>query len=205
MLRTSLLLLLLAAPAAAQSTAAVYLRTGPPSPSSGNGAQFGVGFDTYSQLHDRFAIDVDVSVVKETKLYVGDGWTLRGQAEGLVRVAGPILVGGGISLGRHSNSEYVKGQWQPMVSVHYRPSMMLDFYGSYLFSGKGQNNENRLTSIRAGYRGVWRLAPQSKWGAFMQGEFSKFWFDQPINGQVQRLSSQGFFWGVGVARIYGEK
>ena len=197
-MKTIILLLLLAAPAAAQSTAAVYLRTGPPSPSSGNGAQFGVGFDTYSQLHDRFALDVDVSVVKETKLYVGDGWTLRGQAEGLVRVAGPFLVGGGGSFGRHSNSQYVKGQFQPMASVHYRPNMNVDLYATYLFRGSGQNNENNLTSIRGGYRGVWALAEGSKWGAFMQGEFSRFWFDQPGQG---RLASQSFTWGVGVARI----
>lgn len=204
-MKTILVLLLLAAPVAAQSTASVYLRMAPASPSSGNGMQFGVGFDNYSELHDRFAIDVDVSVVKEAKLYVQDGWTFRAQGEGLVRVAGPFLVGGGLSFGRHSNSQYVKGQFQPMISAHYRPNMMVDLYGSYLFPGSGQNNTNHLTSIRAGYRGVWKLAPDSKWGAFMQGEYSRFWFDQPINGQVQRLASQSFVWGVGVARIYGEK
>lgn len=204
-MKTLIALLLLTASVAAQDTASVYLRMAPASPSSGNGMQTGVGFDIYSSLGSRFALDADVSVVREAKLYIGDGWTFRSQAEGLVRVAGPILVGGGISLGRHSNSDYVKGQWQPMVSAHYRPNMMVDFYGSYLFSGRGHNNENRLTSARAGYRGVFPLAQGSKWGAFMQGEFSRFWFDQPINGQVQRLSSQSFVWGVGVARIYGEK
>lgn len=200
----SIALLTLAVPALGQGTAAFYLRVAPASPSSGNGSQFGVGFDMYSPLDrgERFALDVDASIVREAKLYVGDGWTLRGQAEGLVRVAGPLLVGGGISLGRHSNSQYVKGQWQPMLSVHYRPSMAMDFYGSYLFSGRGQNNENNLTSIRGGYRGVFPLAQGSKWGAFMQGEYSRFWFDQPGQG---RLSSQSLTWGVGVARIYKEK
>lgn len=191
-------LLLLTASVAAQDTASVYLRMAPASPSSGNGSQFGVGFDIYSSLGNRFAFDGDVSVVKEAKLYVGDGWTFRSQGELLYRVSGPFLIGGGGSFGRHSNSQYVKGQFQPMASVHFRPNMNVDVYATYLFRGTGQNNENNLTSIRGGYRGVWALAEGSKWGAFMQGEFSKFWFDQPGQG---RLSSQSFTWGVGVARI----
>ena len=199
-----LLLLLMAVPALGQGTASVYARVAPASPSSGNGSQWGVGFDLYSPLDrgERFAFDVDASIVTERKLYVGDGWTMRGQAEGLVRVAGPLLIGGGVSLGRHSNSQYVKGQFQPMVSVHYRPNMALDLYGSYLFSGRGQNNENHLTSIRAGYRGVFPVANGSKWGTFIQGEYSRFWFDQPGQG---RLSSQSLVWGVGVARIFKER
>lgn len=197
-MKTILFLLILTASVAAQDTAAVYLRVAPASPSSGNGSQFGVGFDIYSSLGNRFALDADVSVVREAKLYVQDGWTFRSQAEGLVRVAGPFLIGGGGSFGRHSNSQYVKGQFQPMASVHYRPNMNVDLYATYLFRGSGQNNENNLTSIRGGYRGVWALAEGSKWGAFMQGEFSRFWFDQPGQG---RLASQSFTWGVGVARI----
>ena len=200
----ALLLLFLAVPALGQGTASVYMRVAPASPSSGNGGQWGVGFDLYSPLtrDERLVLDVDASIVTERKLYVGDGWTMRGQAEGLVRVAGPLFVGGGISLGRHSNSQYVKGQFQPMVSVHFRPSMAFDLYGTYLFSGRGQNNENNLTSARVGYRGVFPLSDGSRWGAFTQAEYSRFWFDQPGQG---RLSSQSFVWGVGVARIFKER
>lgn len=201
-MKTIILLILLTASIAAQDTASVYIRMAPASPSSGNGSQWGGGFDIYSSLGNRFAFDADVSAVKEAKLYVGDGWTFRSQGELLYRVSGPFLVGGGGSYGRHSNSDYVKGQFQPMASFHYRPNMAIDFYGTYLFRGSGQNNENAATAIRAGYRGVYRLAPASKWGTFMQGEYTKFWFDQPGQG---RLSSQSFTWGVGIARITEKK
>lgn len=201
-MKITLLLILLAIPAFGQDTLSVAARIAPASESSGNGGQWGVLVDAYKSLGNRLAVDAEASVVKETKLYVGDGWTFRSQGELLVRVAGPFMVGGGGSYGRHSNSQYVKGQFQPMASVHFRPNMSVDLYGTYLFRGSGQNNENNLTSIRGGYRGVWALAEGSKWGAFMQGEYSKFWFDQPGQG---RLSSQSFTWGVGIARIYGEK
>lgn len=192
---------LLSTTGAGQSTASVYFRIAPASPSSGNGMQTGVGFDLYSPLDrgERFALDVDASIVREAKLYIGNGWTMRGQAEGLVRISGPLLVGGGISIGRHSNSNYTKTQYQPMLSFHYRPSMAMDFYGTYLFRGFGLNNENNLTSIRGGYRGVFPVSPGSKLGVFMQGEYSRFWFDQPGQG---RLSSQSITWGVGLSRIY---
>lgn len=90
-----ILLTLLTITATAQDTASVYLRMAPASPSSGNGSQFGVGFDIYSSLGNRFALDADVSVVREAKLYVQDGWTFRSQGELLFRVAGPFLIGGG--------------------------------------------------------------------------------------------------------------
>lgn len=197
-----LYLLILTATIAAQDTASVYLRMAPQSSSSGNGSQWGIGFDIYSSLGSHFVLDGDVSIVREPKLYVGDGWTFRSQGELLTRLPGSFLIGGGISAGRHSNSQYTKTQYQPMASVHYRPSMAVDVYGTYLFNGVGLNNENRLTSVRGGYRGVFPLSDNSHYGAFLQAEFSRFWFDQPGQG---RLASQSFTWGIGVARILGEK
>lgn len=188
-----------------QSTASLYFRAAPASSSAGNGAQIGAGVDVYSQLHDRIAIDIDLNAVRETKLYVGDGWAFRAQAEGLARIAGPWWAGGGFAFGRHANSQYTKSQWQPMASLHFRPHMGIDLYGSYLFPGTGMNNDNRLTTLRAGYRGVWRIDPASKWGIFLQSEFSRSWFDQPINNQVRRLASNGLVFGIGAARIYGDK
>lgn len=190
---------LLSTTGAGQDHASVYFRLAPASPSSGNGMQTGVGFDIYSSLGNRFALDADVSVVREAKLYVQDGWTFRSQGELLFRVSGPFLIGGGGSFGRHSNSQYVKGQFQPMASVHFRPNMNVDLYATYLFRGTGQNNENNLTSIRGGYRGVFPVAPGSRLGVFMQAEYSRFWFDQPGQG---RLASQSITWGVGMSRIY---
>lgn len=168
-----LLCLLLSVPCSAQDVYSLYSRLAPPSPANGNGAQVGIGFDFTSQPAQHLMFDVDLSVVREPKNYVGDGWTLRAQGEGLFG-AGAWWFGGGLISGRHSNSQYTKHQYQPVASIHFRPHLAGDIYAGYLFPGSG--NGNAVSGYRFGYRGILRHERVSRYGFFVQVEYTRFGF-----------------------------
>lgn len=195
LLRPILLCLFLTGTSLGQDVFSVYSRLAPPSPTSGNGGQAGIGVDTVIHAGQYLMFDVDASVVREPKSYVGNGWTMRGQAEGLVKV-GDFYVGGGLTAGRHQNSQYTKNQYQPIVSVHYRPHLLLDAYGSYLFPASG--NENGIAGWRAGYRGVLRAAPKAHYGMFFQVEFTQYRFTTAFG---DRRTASGITTGLGLSRI----
>jgi len=117
----ALLVTILTVSTQAQSVYSAYWRVAPSSASSGNGVQLGGGGDI---LYDSgsLLLDVDVSYVREAKLYVGDGSSFRSQGEALVRIGKGVYAGGGMAAGVHVNSQYTKAQYQPLASVHYRPS-----------------------------------------------------------------------------------
>lgn len=194
-LKVLLLWAALAVTCSAQDVFSVYSRLAPPSPSSGNGSQAGIGVDGVIQAGKYVMLDVDASVVKEPKTYIGNGWTVRAQAEALVG-AGGVFVGGGVTTARHSNSQYTKNQYQPMMSVHYRPNLLLDLYGSYLFPATG--NENDVRGWRVGYRGVFRGSPKSRFGLFTQVEFTQFGFTTAFG---DRRTASGIVAGIGLSRI----
>lgn len=179
----------------AQDAFSVYSRLAPPSPSSGNGSQAGIGVDGVIRAGRYVMLDVDASVVKEPKTYVGNGWTVRAQAEALVG-AGGVFVGGGVTTARHSNSQYTKNQYQPMISVHYRPNLLLDLYGTYLLPATG--NENDVRGWRVGYRGVFQSSPKSRFGLFTQVEFTQFGFTTAFG---DRRTASGIVAGIGLSRI----
>lgn len=191
-LKAVFLLAVLALTCPAQDVYSIYSRLAPASPSSGNGAQAGIGFDAVVQPGKHFMFDVDVSAVREAKSYVGDGWSIRAQGEGLIG-AKWFWFGGGLTAARHSNSQYTKSQYQPIASVHYRPSPLIDVYGSYLFPASG--NENEVTGYRVGYRGA--FARPGNWGAFVQVEYTRFGFTTAFN---ERLRANSFVTGIGISR-----
>ena len=176
----------------AQDIYSVYSRLALPSPSSGNGGQLGIGFDGVVQPSKHFMFDVDASVVREPKSYVGDGWSIRAQGEGLIGVRW-FWFGGGLTAARHSNSQYTKNQYQPITSVHERPNPLVDVYGSYLFPASG--NDNNVKGYRVGYRGS--FAQLGKWGAFVQVEYTRFGFTTAFN---ERLGANSFVTGIGISR-----
>lgn len=180
-------------PCVAQDTLSVYARLAPAAPSSGNGYQIGVGVDGVVHPTSYLMFDVDTSVVKESKSYVGNGWTWRGQAETLVG-AKSFWFGGGILGSRHSNSQYTKWQYQPIASVHYRPRMEMDLYASYLFRAYG--NDNQVQGYRLGYRGI--VPVSGRLGLFAQGEYTRFRF---LDSFGQKHASGGWVSSIGVSRI----
>lgn len=194
-LKLLLACLFLTSTALGQDVFSIYSRLAPPSPSSGNGGQVGLGIDGVIHAGQYVMFDVDASVVKEAKSYVGNGWTMRGQGEALVG-AGDWWVGGGLTSGRHSNSQYIKHQYQPIASIHYRPHLLLDMYGTYLFPAGG--NDNHLSGWRAGYRGVLRAAPKSNYGMFVQVEFTQYKFTTAFG---ERRAASFVTTGLGLSRI----
>lgn len=178
----------------AQSTYSVYWRVAPSSPSSGNGAQLGVGTDI---LYDSGSLlfDVDASLVSEPKLYVGNGTSFRSQAEVLAKITKKVYAGGGLAAGVHWNSQYTKAQYQPMASIHYRPSLEMDFYGTILFPAWG--NDNNVVGYRGGYRAIIPTSPDKKWGIFAQIEYTHFSFTSGGN----RYQSGSAMFGVGLSKI----
>lgn len=194
-LKLFLLSTFLTGTAFSQDVFSVYSRLAPPSPSSGNGGQAGIGFDGVIRAGKYVMLDVDASVVKEPKTYVGNGWTVRAQAEALVG-AGGVFVGGGVTTARHSNSQYTKNQYQPMMSVHFRPNLLFDLYGSYLLPAMG--NENDVQGWRVGYRGTFQSVPKSKYGLFIQAEFTQFRFLTAFNDQRK---ASGLMLGLGISRV----
>jgi hypothetical protein len=194
-LKLFLLSTFLTGTAFSQDVFSVYSRLAPPSPSSGNGGQAGIGFDGVVQVNKHALLDLDASIVKEPKSYVGNGWSVRAQAEGLIGGSG-VFVGGGITSARHSNSQYVKSQYQPLLSAHYRPRSFLDLYGSYLLPAMG--NENDVQGWRVGYRGTFQSVPKSKYGLFIQAEFTQFRFLTAFNDQRK---ASGLMLGLGISRV----
>lgn len=194
-LKVVIISLLLTGTAFSQDVFSIYSRLAPPSPTSGNGAQVGIGVDTVIHTGQYVMLDVDASLVREPKSYVGNGWTVRGQAEGLVRL-GDWYVGGGMTSGRHMNSSYTKSQYQPLVTVHYRPHLLLDMYGTYL--PKASGNDNGVNGWRAGYRGVLRAAPASRYGMFVQVEYTQYKFQTAFG---ERRTTTGIATGIGLSRI----
>ena len=192
-LRVIVLVAFLSWPCAAQDVISVYSRLAPAAPSGGNGSQAGIGVDGVVTPAKYLMFDVDTSVVREAKTYIGNGWTWRGQAEGLVGTA-PLWFGGGILAARHSNTQYTKWQYQPIVSAHYRPRPEVDAYITYLLRASG--NTNGVYGYRVGYRGVFPTSP--KVGIFIQGEFTRFRFtDSWGNPYASNVWVSGF----GISRI----
>lgn len=185
-------IVLLTATANAQSVYSGYFRVAPSSPSSGNGVQVGGGVDIVYDSGS-WLLDVDASYVREAKLYVGDGQSLRTQGEALVRFGKGIYAGGGIAAGRHTNSDYAKNQFLPMVSFHYRPSMMYDAYFTYLFPAEG--NVDKVIGYRGGYRAT--IPTSRRWGLFSQIEYTHFAF----TSAGMRYNSGSVMFGVGVSNI----
>jgi hypothetical protein len=190
----ALLVAILTISTQAQSVYSAYWRVAPSSASSGNGVQIGAGGDI---LYDSgsLLLDVDVSYVKEAKLYVGDGASFRSQGEALVRLGKGVYAGGGMAGGVHVNSQYTKAQYQPLASVHYRPSMMLDLYGTMLFPAFG--NSDRVVGYRGGYRSTIPTSKDKRWGLFAQIEYTHFAF----TSGGRRYQSGSAMFGVGISRI----
>jgi hypothetical protein len=190
----ALLVTILSISAQAQSVYSAYWRVAPSSASSGNGVQLGGGADI---LYDSgsLLLDIDVSYVKEAKLYVGDGSSFRSQGEALVRLGKGVYAGGGMAAGVHHNSQYTKAQYQPLASVHYRPSMMVDIYGTVLFPAFG--NPDRVVGYRGGYRSTIPTSKDKRWGLFAQIEYTHFAF----TSGGQRYQSGSAMFGVGISRI----
>lgn len=179
----------------AQNIYSIYSRVSPPSTSSGNGAQFGAGVDIVYNV-ENIMFDVDISYVNEAKLYVGNGKTLRTQLEGLFNIYDSFYVGGGVLAGKHSNSQYTKVQYQPIASLHYRPSITRDLYVSLLFPAYG--NDNNVRGVRGGYRGTFPLkSGTSNWGLFSQVELTYIRF---ISGG-NNYSSASTTFGIGISKI----
>lgn len=181
--------------ATGQDVYSVYSRLAPASPTSGNDAQIGIGGDIVIQK-GRVFFDVDASFVREPKGYVGDGWTVRSQAEANVRVLPAIWIGGGWSASRHWNSSYAKSQYQPMITAHFRPSMSADFYLTALPPATG--NDNDIRGYRLGYRGTLPISADKKWGMFTQVEYTSFTFRDFY--QVKHGASSMTI-GIGLSRI----
>lgn len=179
-----------------QDVYSIYSRLAPASPSSGNEAQIGVGVDAIVNAGPRIFFDVDVSAVREPKGYIGNGWTVRSQAEANVRILGKVWIGGGWSASRHSNSSYAKAQYQPLVTARYRPSTMADIYVTGLLPASG--NDNRIRGYRLGYRGSFPISLDGKWGMFSQVEYNDFWFDDFFR-KTHRAKSVTV--GIGLSRI----
>jgi len=190
----ALLIAIWTATAQAQSVYSAYWRVAPSSASSGNGVQLGGGGDI---LYDSgsLLLDVDVSYVKEAKLYVEDGSSDRSQGEALVRLGKGVYAGGGMAAGVHVNSQYTKAQYQPMASVHYRPSMMFDLYATMLFPAFG--NPDRVVGYRGGYRSTIPTSKDNRWGLFAQIEYTHFAF----TSGGRRYQSGSAMFGVGISRI----
>ena len=192
-LKALLLCVILSSVCSAQDTFSIYSRLAPPSPSSGNGGQAGIGVDGVWMPVKNVMLDVDTSVVREAKTYVGNGWTWRGQAEGLIGHKA-FWFGGGMSAGRHANSQYVKHQYQPMLSAHYRPRLEVDVYGTYLLRASG--NENGVQGYRLGYRGVFPTS--RRLGIFIQSEYTRFKFKTAF---LEERSGNVWTVGFGFSRI----
>lgn len=190
----ALLVAILTISTQAQSVYSAYWRVAPSSASSGNGVQLGAGGDI---LYDSgsLLLDVDASYVKEAKLYVGDGSSFRSQGEALVRLGKGVYAGGGMAAGVHRNSEYTKAQYQPLASVHYRPSMLFDVYGTALFPAFG--NPDRVVGYRGGYRSTIPTSKDKRWGLFAQIEYTHFSF----TSGGRRYQSGSAMFGVGISRI----
>lgn len=191
-MRALLLALLLSTVAQAQSTYSAYFRVAPSAPSSGNGVQIGGGADILYN-GGSWLFDADASYVREAKLYVGDGASLRTQAEVLARLGKGIYAGGGLAAGRHVNSDYSKNQFSPMVSLHYRPAMTADLYFTYLLPAFG--NQDRVVGCRGGYRAT--IPTLGNWGLFSQIEYTQFAFTSGGG----RYNSGSAMFGVGISRI----
>ena len=197
-LATITFLIVTACPAmsAGQSITSIYARIAPPSPSSGNSAQIGAGVDGVYPLGGGIYADIDLSAVQETKTYVGNGWSLRGQSEALYRVNRAFLIGGGITAARHTNSQYTKYQYQPIATGHYRRSAATDVYASYLFKASG--NDNQLHGYRVGYRGTYAATNSLRTGLFFQVEYTHFRF---LTAFREQRTSGVVVLGVGISRI----
>jgi len=191
-MRALLLALLLSTVAQAQSTYSAYFRVAPSAPSSGNGVQIGGGADILYN-GGSWLFDADASYVREPKLYIGDGASLRTQAEVLARLGKGIYAGGGLAAGRHVNSDYSKNQLSPMASLHYRPAMTADLYFTYLLPAFG--NQDRVVGYRGGYRAT--IPTPGNWGLFSQIEYTQFAFTSGGG----RYNSGSAMFGVGISRI----
>ena len=196
-------LLLLTASCWAQNSASVYGRIAP-STGAGNGAAYGIGVDIYSDLGPRFAFDADLSFQWEPKTYVGDGIALRFAGVGLVRVAGPVLLGGGFQAGRASTSAYTKNQAIPLISLHYNPARTVDLYGEWLIRDLAtfdQGRGNKTRGFRVGWKGIFPLS--DGWGIYTRVEYGRFWFEQlPGYPNAGTHSGSSVLIGTGISKLW---
>lgn len=177
----------------AQNYYSPYVRTATPARSSGNSAQIGAGVDVNQNIGNSLKLDVDFSAVYEAKTYVGDGFSYRAQAEFGPEVLDNIWILAGGSASLHTNSQYNKVQYQPIISAHYTPSSVLDIYYTALLPAYGNNND--VKGHRAGYRG-YLYGSGGKYPVFFQAEFNTITFkDAFLN--LHRSSYITF--GVGLA------
>lgn len=144
------LLLSLTVVTSAQSYYSPYFRFATPSRSSGNNAQIGVGADLNINFGENLKLDSDISAVYEPKSYVGNGYSFRVQSEIGLKTISDVWVFGGVSSAVHTNTDYTKKQYQPLLSVHYIPKKEVDVYYTKLFTAYG--NDNKVTGNRIGYR-----------------------------------------------------
>jgi hypothetical protein len=105
-----------------------------------------------------------------------------------VRILSSLWLGGGWSASRHSNSLYAKAQYQPLVSIHYRPSPVADLYLTGLLPANG--NDNQVRGYRIGYRGSLPMSTDKRWGMFSQVEYNDFWFSDAfqMNHRAQSVT-----------------
>lgn len=150
-LKLVVLLLVLNTAIMAQSYYSPYFRLSTPSRSSGNNAQIGAGADLNIDFGKNFRLDSDLSAVYEPKSYVGNGYSFRAQSEIGLKIISDIWVFGGMSSALHTNTQYTKKQYQPLLSAHYIPKEGVDVYYTKLFTAYG--NDNKVTGDRVGYRG----------------------------------------------------
>lgn len=190
----ALLVAILTITTQAQSVYSAYWRMSPGSAASGNGVQNGGGVDVVYDSGS-LLLDFDVSYVQEAKLYVGDGSSFRSQGEALLRVGKGVYIGGGMSAGVHRNSQYTKPQYQPMASFHYRPSLMMDIYGTVLFPAYG--NDDGVRGYRGGYRTTIPATADKRWGIFAQIEYTHFAF---TSGNRRYQAGSATF-ALGLSRI----
>lgn len=150
-----------------------YFRVAPASRNSGNSAQLGAGVDVNSTIDGRVIVDADISLVYEPKSYVGNGFSFRSQAELGYKFTDKWFLAGGGSVARHTNSQYTKYQYQPMISAHFNPNKALDLYGTALLPAYG--NDNDVKGARIGYRSYLEQ-PNRNSSLFVQVEFTRFSF-----------------------------
>lgn len=187
------LVLLFSTTIIAQSYYSPYARTATPANSSGNSAQIGVGMDINQRVGDKLRLDIDFSAVYEAKTYVGDGFSYRSQGEFGAEVLDNIWVLAGGSASLHTNSQYKKVQYQPMISVHYIPSSVLDIYYTALLPAYGNNND--VKGHRVGYRG-YLSGSGGKYPVFFQTEFNTITFKDAF---LNLHRSNYVTFGVGIA------
>lgn len=186
----------------AQDTISVYGRVIPASSTAGYETGFGLGVDIYSNLNDRFAVQVDARHEWQAKSYVGDGHDFKIQPMGFYRLPYHLLVGGGIQYGRQWTSQYSKNQLIPIAAIHYNPRREVDAYFEYLFRDQATFDggaSNDAQGYRLGYKAVVPLTPS--WGVYAHINYQRWSFTQPTGLSAGRYAVNTFTSSLGVSRL----